>query len=319
MKTINFEGTTNIAATGIATQTNTYFGAATDGRPEHAIDGSKKSNWDLNADNSISLTTATGANAWWRLTFSTVYFIDSIVLWNRMDKLSTRIDDYAVKVGEALIGRVVYQEGQQSYHFDELRALGKQITIQGSAAKNKPVQLAEVEVFGGEITLTAEGKEVLAETSSETILCVATGISRTMKISWSGWESSNDADNDGFNIVNGEYDEENEEQVGKLIIQKTKITDDKTYTCTLSSEKHQLSDSVSIEVPLLVYKMECNDKIVYSGWNTILSCAISGLSQTAIVEWRSGTEVSKIGDRVNDLETGLKTSTFTSGNTGKLK
>ena len=209
-----------------------------------------------------------------------------------MNDASDRIDDLAVLVGEALIDRVVYQEGQQSYHFDDLGAIGKRISIQGSAARKRAVQLAEVEVFGGAIALAAEGNEVLAETSSETILCVATGISRTMKISWSGWESSNNADNDDFDIVNGEYDEENEEQVGKLIIQKTKITDDKTYTCTLSSEKHQLSDSVSIEVPLLVYKVECNDKIVYSGWNTILSCTISGLSQTAIVEWRSGTEVS---------------------------
>ena len=209
-----------------------------------------------------------------------------------MNGASDRIDDYAVLVGEALIGRVVYQEGQQSYHFDDLGAIGKQISIQGSAARKKAVQLAEVEVFGGEITLTAEGKEVLAESSSETILCVATGISRTMKISWSGWESSNDADNEDFDIVNGEYDEENEEQVGKLIIQKTAITADKTYTCTLSSEKHRTSDSVSIEVPLLVYKAECKDKIVYSGWNTILSCRISGLSQTAVVEWTFGTEVS---------------------------
>ena len=192
-------------------------------------------------------------------------------------KAKYRIRDLAVKVGEALIGRVVYQERQQSYHFDDLRMIGKQISIQGSATENKSVQLAEVEVFGEKITSTAEGEEVLAGSPSETLLCAATGISQTMKISWSGWESSNNADSDDLDDV-----------------QRTDISvsDDETYTCTLSSEKHQPSDSASKEVPLLVYKVECKGKIVYSGWNTILSCTICVLSHTAIENGKFGTEVS---------------------------
>ena len=284
-------GTTNIAAKGTSAQTDKYYGTERYGRPEKAIDGNKDVNWKYNDHNSISLTVTMGAESWWNLTFPKPYFINSIVLWNRMDAASGRIDDLAVRVGEVLVGRVVYQHGQQAYHFDELGVLGKQITIQGSASRNMPVQLAEVEVFGGEVTLIPGGKEVLAESSSETINCTATGISRTMKLSWSGWESSDNVENDDFGVLNGEYDETSEEQVGKLVIPETAITEDNIYTCTLSSKAHQPSETMSIEVPLLVYKVECNDKIVYSGWNTIISCIISGVSQTAIVEWRLVSEV----------------------------
>ena len=39
----------------------------------------------------------------------------------------------------------------KTYHFKDLGVLGKEILIRGSADTNEKVQLAEVEVFGGDV------------------------------------------------------------------------------------------------------------------------------------------------------------------------
>ena len=159
--------------------------------------------------------------------------------WNK------RINGVSVQLSSAVIGKVVYQEGQAAYRFEELGALGKEVTIYGSA--DNPVQLAEVEVFGSEVTLHGETREVAYDGGKRTISCKATGISRQMKIKWSGWE----ADQDGnFEPINGEYDTETEMQVGKLIIEGAANQKDKTYTCTMSSEKQESSESLSVLLAL---------------------------------------------------------------------
>ena len=62
---------------------------------------------------------------------------------------------------DALIATINYKSGQRQYQFMNLGAIGKKIIIRGSAAKAYNMQLAEVEVLGGDL-----GKSVALESCS---------------------------------------------------------------------------------------------------------------------------------------------------------
>ena len=298
IKTRIKSGALNIAAKGTASQVDdwapgsgsqTWWGAA------KAIDGNKDDNrWQMSGSNSISLTQTKGADAWWKLTFPAVYFIDSIVLWNRMDGQVQRIDGYKVIVDDTPIGTVDYEPGQLSNRFEELGVLGKVITVRSSGTENHPVQLVEVEVFGDDtVKMEAGGKEVQvspALTSDVTISCTVSGISRKMRITWSGWDTTKP--NENFEVVIGEYESEHNRQEGKLIVKRAAIGDDKIYTCTVSSEKYEDSESLSIDVHLLTYTVTGINSQVLEGENALLSCEITGLTKTATVVWKLDSKVS---------------------------
>jgi hypothetical protein len=284
----------NIAAKGTATQVDDWPHGEPQrqvGKAHKAIDGNTNSKWNSNDSiNSISLTETSGAAAWWKLTFPIVYSIDSIVIWNRMDHYPERIDAVSVKVGEAFVGTVAYKAGQTKYHFVELGVLGRQITIEGSGITNRPVQLVEVEVFGGEVSVRADSKEVMQESASNIILtCRVRGISRKMKITWSGWDPAEQSKNFGFVIR--KYEPSSQRQVHKLIIKRAAIIDDKTYTCTVTSDKIQPPEELSAEAQLLTYNVRCLNKTVLAGWSGKLLCIISGLSKAARVKWTLDSEV----------------------------
>ena len=157
------------------------------GPAENAIDGNRDGNWVWDLErNSITLTKTSGADAWWKLTFIETFYMDKIVIWNRINGASERIHLVSVHVGEAFIGTVVYQHGQSEYTFENLGVLGDEITIRGSAETNHVIQLAEVEVFGGKVALNGNGKEVQVLGEEEKLYrflsCAARRISRTMKI-----------------------------------------------------------------------------------------------------------------------------------------
>ena len=73
-----FDGTTNVARGGTATQSSVAF----EGAAARAIDG--ETNGDYFAANSVTHT-ATEADPWWELDLGTVRPIDRITLWNRTD------------------------------------------------------------------------------------------------------------------------------------------------------------------------------------------------------------------------------------------
>ena len=255
-----------------------------------AIDGNKHSKWEASESNSISFTESKGAAAWWKLTFPEIYYIDSIVIWNRLDAFASRISDVSVKVGDALIGKVTYKHGQPAYCFEKLGALRKEITLQASADLNHPVQLVEVEVFGGEVNMKAASIEIKPNVATRELACTFRQITRTMKITWFGWGNTEE-EVELFTPEKTEYEEDRKRQVGKLLVDGAAITEDKTYTCTLQSEQYLPSESLSMPVHLLTYRMQCFNKKVYRGWSTILSCKISGLSETASVEWELESKV----------------------------
>ena len=69
--------------------------------------------WKSDDSNSISVTNTTGPEAWWKLTFTKIYFIDSIILWNRQDdenrkkkNWNKRINGVSVQLSSAVIGKV---------------------------------------------------------------------------------------------------------------------------------------------------------------------------------------------------------------------
>ena len=255
-----------------------------------AIDGNKHSKWEASESNSISLTGSRGADAWWKMTFPEIHYIDSIVIWNRLDALASRISDVSVKVGDALIGKVTYKHGQEAYCFEKLGVLGKEITLQASADLNHPLQLVEVEVFGDEVNMKATSIEIKPNAATRELACTFRQITRTMKITWSGWGNTEE-EAELFTPEKTEYDAERKRQVGKLSVDGAAITEDKTYTCTLQSEQYLPSESLSMPVHLWTYRMQCFNKKVYEGWSTILSCTISGLSETASVEWEFESKV----------------------------
>ena len=265
------------------------------GPAENAIDGNRDGNWVWDLDrNSITLTKTSGADAWWKLTFLEILYIDRIVIWNRMNDASERIHLVSVQVGEAFIGTVDYQHGQSAYTFEELGVLGDEITIRGSAETNHVIQLAEVEVFGGKVVLNGKSREVqvLGEEVklNRFLSCAARRISRTMKMVWSGWNSD---EQEKFVIENEEYSEEGNYQRSKLKIGISAASQDKKYTCVLSSQRFQPSQSISVEVYLLVYEMECENKRVslLERQGAVLVCKVLGIAQGASLTWTLDAEV----------------------------
>ena len=211
-----------------------------------------------------------------------------------MNGASERIHLTSVHVGDALIGTVVYQHGQSAYTFEDLGVLGDEITIRGSAETNHAIQLAEVEVFGGKVALNGNGKEVQVLGEDDKLYrflsCAARRISRTMKMAWSGWNSD---EQEKFVIENQEYSEEGNFQRSKLKIGISAASQDKRYTCTLSSQRYQPSQSISVEVYFLVYEMECENKKVplLERHGAVLVCKVLGIAQGASLTWTLDTEV----------------------------
>ena len=115
------------------------------GNASKAVDGNTNGTRVNNHKNSISLTNTTGSTAWWRLTFSSNYFIQSIVIYNRVDRNSQRIDGVSIYIDEELIGTVRYEKHKDIYSFPNLTTVGSKITVRGG---DSYVQLAEVMVFG---------------------------------------------------------------------------------------------------------------------------------------------------------------------------
>ncbi len=100
--------------------------------------------------NSISLTNTRGQAAWWKLTFSTTYYIDSIVIYNREDDFQFRIDGLQVYVELELVDTRIYVKNKNPYKVSDLDLVGTEVTLRPS--KDNHLQLAEIKVFGTEFT-----------------------------------------------------------------------------------------------------------------------------------------------------------------------
>ena len=108
----------------------------------------KQSIVKIRFSNSISLT-ETKSSAWWKLTFTKVYYINMIKIWARQDRFPERISKLSVNIGTTQIGKVTYVKNKAAYTFGKLGALGKQVIMK--AHFGNQLQLAEVGVFGGDL------------------------------------------------------------------------------------------------------------------------------------------------------------------------
>jgi len=128
----------NIASEGSATQCDDRYGAFA----SLAIDGNTDPNFH---SGSVTHTSAEGDLAWWKLTFSTDYYISEIRVWNRMDCCSGRLVGATVWVDGKKVGRV--DDDGPFFRFLNLNVIASKVKIQGGPGQGR-LCLAEVEVFG---------------------------------------------------------------------------------------------------------------------------------------------------------------------------
>jgi hypothetical protein len=95
--------------------------------------------------------------------------------------------------------------------------------------------------------ISVYGKEVAANTTA-VISCSVTDITEQMNITWSGF----DAD-DRYVQTSGSYDDSTNSQTGTLTVDQSATTEDKTYTCTVTSLQNMYSAEATADVILNVY------------------------------------------------------------------
>jgi hypothetical protein len=114
---------TNLALEGTATQSTTAHG----GLASRAIDGNTNGNW-----NGGSIThTSNQQNAWWEVDLGQSSYIDEIVLWNRADCCSYRLNDFDIYLDDFLVAS--YSEDSAptpSFTFSDLQLTGQVVRVQ---------------------------------------------------------------------------------------------------------------------------------------------------------------------------------------------
>jgi hypothetical protein len=145
--------TTNLALDGTATQSITAHG----GLASRAIDGNTNGVW---GGGSVTHTT-NQQNAWWEVDLGQSSYIDEIILWNRTDCCSYRLNDFNIYLDGFLVAN--YSENSAptpSFTFSDLQLTGQVVRIQlyGSMSERQRLNsrtddqsvlsLAEVQVNG---------------------------------------------------------------------------------------------------------------------------------------------------------------------------
>lgn len=132
---------TNIAPTGTASQSSTYFDAVA----ARAIDG----NTDGIYWNGSVAHTGFSTQPWWQLALAAPAFIDGIRVWNRTDCCSERLSDYTVSLWRqgALVASQSFagtSPTMASFSFAQIQADTVRVQLTGE----NYLGLAEVQVFG---------------------------------------------------------------------------------------------------------------------------------------------------------------------------
>ena len=90
------------------------------------------------------------------------------------------------------------------------------------------------------------GKEVFIGTET-TISCKVTGLTQAVNIVWTGLPT----DETGYTKSAGTFNTDT--QIATLTVASAQVTEDKTYTCTVTSIQYGTSQSESKDVDLNVY------------------------------------------------------------------
>ncbi|XP_063691323.1 basement membrane-specific heparan sulfate proteoglycan core protein-like [Bolinopsis microptera] len=121
--------------------------------------------------------------------------------------------------------------------------------------------------------------------SYATISCIITGITGTAAVTWRTSTGSVPAEK--FTHVQGSYSAGT--QKSTLAVDGTLVNKDTAYTCRVTSGS--LPDSIFSDttVNLNVYDVESVNTEVKKGSYTTISCIITGITETAVVTWRTST------------------------------
>ena len=132
------EVATNIALSGVATQSTTAFG----GDASRAIDGNTSGIW---GDRSVTHTNDR-ADSWWQVELEEENQIGEIILFNRTNCCSNRLSNFTVSVLDEQ-GSVVWSELYEDYPSPslsiDLSVTGKTVRVSLEGI----LSLAEVQVF----------------------------------------------------------------------------------------------------------------------------------------------------------------------------
>ncbi|KAL5247349.1 hypothetical protein ACHWQZ_G019273 [Mnemiopsis leidyi] len=123
--------------------------------------------------------------------------------------------------------------------------------------------------------------------SSATLSCVITEVSTALKVEW--LKSTGDAisTGGGFTVYSGTVTDNT--QLAELVVETSLTNSDKTYTCKVKSSTFPSSPYAQITARLNVFHVESVNKEVKQGSTTIISCVITGITDTATVSWRTST------------------------------
>ena len=136
----------NLALTGTASQSSTYYGASA----SRAIDGNTSGNY---YDATVAHTQA-DSGAWWQVDLGAMSNIQQIDIWNRTDCCSTRLSNFTLTVFDDALSAVWSQAftGVATAHeiFNTGSILGQIVKVQLNGTNY--LQLAEVQVFGNNVS-----------------------------------------------------------------------------------------------------------------------------------------------------------------------
>ena len=150
----------NLALGKTATQSSTFnnnnskYGAA------NGIDG------NLDGNHAVGALTHTLSenNAWWEIDLGDVYQLSSVRLWNRTDCCANRLSNFHVLVSDVpfnsqVLNTTINQNGVGNFHFPGTAGIETDINLNRSGrylrvqlAGNNALQLAEVEIFGCDVS-----------------------------------------------------------------------------------------------------------------------------------------------------------------------
>ncbi|MDP2572087.1 discoidin domain-containing protein [Vibrio penaeicida] len=150
----------NVARGKVAVQSSTSYGGAASRAVDGSTDGSYSSNSTTHTNISGSANTK-----WWQVDLEQVHAIEQIKIWNRTDCCSHRLQDYYVFVSDqpfqsGTLSELLSDATIKSYKFTSeptpipyqvinLRGItGQYVRLQLNGSEDKPLSLAEVEVFG---------------------------------------------------------------------------------------------------------------------------------------------------------------------------
>ncbi|XP_019622324.1 PREDICTED: LOW QUALITY PROTEIN: uncharacterized protein LOC109468522 [Branchiostoma belcheri] len=139
--------TTNIALNRPATQSSTAY----EGAPGRAVDGNDSPVYSSNS----CTHTAREANPWWRVDLGSSLCVDRVVVTNRKDCCSNRLNRFTVYVGDnpdvlknPTCGGAQRVRGKGAITVNCGRLTGRYVGI-ALAGKRRVLTLCEVQVFGG--------------------------------------------------------------------------------------------------------------------------------------------------------------------------